>query len=104
VRPPPIGLPRAGCGRVVLFDGTEVYFTNTGSTSTVAGEQFWGRAVQASRNSKEFGALFIVVLDTVAGLAARIKKSFRNNPSIRSLILFHRGLGVRPHDISKASR
>ena len=46
-------------GRVVPCDGTEVYFTKPGGKSSLVGEQFWGRAVQASRDSEESGALFL---------------------------------------------
>src|SRR5271155_508379 len=35
-------------------NGTEVLFTSTHTGGRVAGEQFWGRAVRAPRNSKGF--------------------------------------------------
>src|ERR1700686_1589356 len=39
--------------------GTKVEFTSRGSNRRFASEQTWGRAVRASQNSKEFGALLI---------------------------------------------
>ena len=61
--PPRTGLrvltPTTTFGRPVPRSGTEVYFTKTARGSSLLGEQFWGRAVRASRNSKEFGALLI---------------------------------------------
>jgi hypothetical protein len=41
-------------------DGTEVEFQIFGKASSLAIEQFWGRAVRASRDSKEFGTLLIL--------------------------------------------
>ena len=41
--------------------GTEVYFPSAKPVSSVIREQFWGRAVRASRDSQESGALLIFV-------------------------------------------
>jgi len=40
--------------------GTEVYFPSAKPVSSVIREQFWGRAVRASRDSQESGALLIL--------------------------------------------
>jgi hypothetical protein len=41
--------------------GTEVYFPSAKAVISVIREQFWGRAVRASRDSQESGALLIFV-------------------------------------------
>src|SRR5215471_10806091 len=40
--------------QVVALYGTEVEFTKHKGTRSLATEQFWGRAVRASRDSQEF--------------------------------------------------
>jgi len=44
--------------------GTEVYFPCAKPVISVIREQFWGRAVRASRDSQESGALLIFVATT----------------------------------------
>jgi hypothetical protein len=44
-------------GHLVPCHGTEVYFPSAKPVSSVISEQFWGRAVRASRDSQESGAL-----------------------------------------------
>jgi hypothetical protein len=45
--------------RLVPATGTEVSFTVCEAERNVGGEQFWGRAVRASQDSKGSGALLI---------------------------------------------
>jgi hypothetical protein len=51
-------VPRdSALGHLVPCHGTEVSFPSAKPLSTVIREQFWGRAVRASRDSQESGAL-----------------------------------------------
>ena len=53
-------------GHLVPCHGTEVYFPSAQPLSSVMSEQFWGRAVRASRDSQESGALLNFVANQVA--------------------------------------